>query len=58
MALRLKVLKNVPGGGETQSLDAPNHSEQAPGEGTSRGPVQAEPRRRDHIYNQTALQGW
>ena len=52
MALRLKVLKNGSGGGEAQSLD------QDFGEGTSRGPVQAESRRRDHIYNQTALQGW
>ena len=54
MALRLKVLKNVPPkDGENPSLD--------PGEGSSRGPAvmpQAEARRRDHIYNQTALQGW
>ena len=57
MALKLKVLRNVPppqvpGAGEG-IFDAPD-----PGEGTSRGPVQAEPRRRDHVYNQTALQGW
>ena len=54
MALKLKVLKNVPpNDGGNPSLD--------PGEGSSRGPAvtpQAEARRRDHIYNQTALQGW
>ena len=53
MALKLKVLKNVPNQvmGDGEGLD--------PGEGTSSGPaVQAEARRRNHIYNQSALQGW
>ena len=61
MALRLKVLKNVPpnqisGAGEG-SLDAPENPILDPGEGTSNSP-KAEARRRDHIYNQSALQGW
>ena len=51
MALKLKVLKNVP-------PQIPEAGEGTSGEGTSRGPGQAEARRRDHIYNQSALQGW
>ena len=59
MALKLKVLKNVLPPTQNQVSGAgEGRSEEAENPGPSSGPVQAEPRRRDHIYNQSALQGW
>ena len=69
MALKLKVLKTVlpppsnqdPGAGEGNSNNALEDPILDPQEGTSNGPTAmptAEARRRDHIYNQSALHGW